>query len=406
MLVVYPFLTIGCSLFMLQEAPSGQRYRFDLSPAQPRAQVRGPFEPVRAQREKRDIPAWVDFRGRAVHAPACNYPCAETVAKGEDIPIISVLPFRDPELFVAGELHNCHNEWDKILPKNEKGTEARGWILNGVDVADFFQSFKGKFRGHDYDSSRPPSLFQPNARNCEDHKEFVSSTLEDWVRAGAIKVIGKVGEVEPPWLIMPLTVEPSKPRLCHDGRFLNLWIKDSPFTLDTLADVPRIIQKDAFMTSIDHKSGYQHVRITEASQKYFGICWEGYYMVYCTLPFGFKASCFIYHTLASMVVSYGRDLGVPNLAYIDDSLNAQFVHGTEGTLSHGGGLGELSAALKAVYMMCDLLGRLGYTLSLSKSVMVPTQFLRFLGMITDSKLGGFVLPEDKKSLLCTVRNHT
>lgn len=28
---------------------------------------------------------------------------------------------------------------------------------------------------------------------------------------------------------MPLIVEPSKPRLCHDERFNNLWIKDLPF---------------------------------------------------------------------------------------------------------------------------------------------------------------------------------
>ena len=38
---------------------------------------------------------------------------------------------------------------------------------------------------------------------------------------------------------MPLTVEPSKPRLCNDNRFLNLWIADRPFQLDHLRDVAR-----------------------------------------------------------------------------------------------------------------------------------------------------------------------
>ena len=43
--------------------------------------------------------------------------------------------------------------------------------------------------------------------------------------------MGKVGECEPPHLVMPSMVEPSKPRLCHDERFLSLWVRDSPFSL-------------------------------------------------------------------------------------------------------------------------------------------------------------------------------
>ena len=39
-------------------------------------------------------------------------------------------------------------------------------------------------------------------------------------------------------LVMPITVEPTKPRMCHDERFLNLWIKDCPFSLDCLSDLP------------------------------------------------------------------------------------------------------------------------------------------------------------------------
>ena len=58
---------------------------------------------------------------------------------------------------------------------------------------------------------------------------------------GAISLLGKVNHVNPPHLVMPLTVEPSKPRLCNDNRFLNLWIKDSPFTLDSLSTLPRYV---------------------------------------------------------------------------------------------------------------------------------------------------------------------
>ena len=42
--------------------------------------------------------------------------------------------------------------------------------------------------------------------------------------------------------MLSLTVEPSKARLCHDARYLNLWMRDKPFTLDSLNDLPRYVE--------------------------------------------------------------------------------------------------------------------------------------------------------------------
>ena len=39
---------------------------------------------------------------------------------------------------------------------------------------------------------------------------------------GPVKVCGVLDVSEPPWLVLPLTVEPSKSRLCIDARFLVL----------------------------------------------------------------------------------------------------------------------------------------------------------------------------------------
>ena len=43
---------------------------------------------------------------------------------------------------------------------------------------------------------------------------------------GAISLVGMVALVKRPYLVLPLTVEPSKPRLCHDALSLNLWMQD------------------------------------------------------------------------------------------------------------------------------------------------------------------------------------
>ena len=62
---------------------------------------------------------------------------------------------------------------------------------------------------------------------------------------------------------MPLTIEPSKPRLCHDERFLNLWIRDLPLKLDYISDLSRYVGKYHFQTTMDDKSGYDRVEISE-----------------------------------------------------------------------------------------------------------------------------------------------
>ncbi len=365
----------------------------------------GDFDPLRAHRNTRHTPRWIDFRGKAVQASATPAPSAEAIVSNNINVDLGMLKFRDPNYFIAGQVHDYYGEWDKILPTGEEGDAVRAWVKEGVDAEQFFQPFNGKFKGKSYSSEKPEAYMQPNAGSCEQHREFVSKTLEEWVSCGAIKLLGKVGEVSPPLVVMPLTVEASKPRLCHDERFLNLWVRDFPFTLDTLKDVPRLVSEKTYMTSVDHKSGYQHIKLKKSSRKYFGICWQGFYFEYTTLPFGFKASCYVYHTLSTMVASYGRELGVPSLVYLDDSLNTELTSMRDGTKipeGEGGDKGFARASV-AIYIMCELWCRLGYTLSLHKSVLVPSRVLRFLGMLADSVLCAFILPQDKKDSFAKLR---
>ena len=68
---------------------------------------------------------------------------------------------------------------------------------------------------------------------------FVKDTVIARVKSGAILLLGKVGVVSPPHIVFPLTVEQTKPRLCHHTRYFNLWMSDMPFTLDRLIDLLR-----------------------------------------------------------------------------------------------------------------------------------------------------------------------
>ena len=83
----------------------------------------------------------------------------------------------------------------------------------------------------------PPQKQFRNHVSCKKFNEFISNEIINRVRTGAFRVWGEVGVDDPPHLVLPLTVEPSKPRLCLDARFLNLCMGDSLFSLDKLSAI-------------------------------------------------------------------------------------------------------------------------------------------------------------------------
>ena len=94
---------------------------------------------------------------------------------------------------------------------------------------------------------------------------FINDTIHERLDNGSIEYIGKVNEVDPPHIVVPLTVEPSKPRLCINLMYLNNWIRDIHFTWDTLKHIPRIVKDNAYFTTINDKSGFDNVFLSKNS---------------------------------------------------------------------------------------------------------------------------------------------
>ena len=126
-------------------------------------------------------------------------------------------------------------------------TTFLSFVINAVDawnfIAPFAGSFAGSFAGQFYDEPSPPKTIFPNSHSCDAFEEFITNTILERVANGSLVFWGAVDAVDPPHLVMPITIAPTKPPMCHDERFLNLWIKDLPFItlityqtfLDTLA---------------------------------------------------------------------------------------------------------------------------------------------------------------------------
>ena len=242
-----------------------------------------------------------------------------------------------------------------------------------MDVFDFFTLFNGTFQGKTYSSDLLPRMCFPNSVACYPFKEFITPTIKDRIWNGSINVVGRVGEVEPPHLVMPITVQPSKPRICHAERFINCWMKDFPFKLDYLTDLCRYMSTLAII----------RLRLTIRATTIMSV--------------------FIPAVLPSLVTAthFVRSLGVPCFQYIDDRHVGQ-LH----LRPRANGMCTFSnfqLAQMAAFIACCVVISLGYFIGLKKSCLTPSTSRRFLGYICDSEMQAFLLPQDKEDKFAELR---
>ena len=289
-------------------------------------------------------------------------------------------------------LENCIITWPNgigfcgtILRERRFGITFRmalGWRTSGSHSKEIFKGSITILRSH-------LGQFFQTVKSVASLKG--SLTRLSWtVWATALFLFGAgVGSVEPPYLVMPITMEPSKPRMCHDERFLNLWIKDLPLSLDYISNLPRYVSKSHFQTVFDDKSGYDHLKLSPESSSFFGLEWKGWYFTYSTIPFGWKASAYLYHTVGMAATSAVRLWGIPCSQYIDDRHIGQLTPRLHSELSNRWSNFQLAEA--AAFIVCTTLVSLGYFIGLKKSVLIPQKRVKFLRFLCDSELQAFLV---------------
>ena len=307
--------------------------------------------------------------------------------------------FRDPKSFVAGEIHYHYDAWNLVSQGYHKRKEILRYITDGVSVHEFFTPFKRDYKGQHYNSKLPPCVEFSNNKSCETFDQFVTETILERLRNGSISVWGKCGQCTPPHIVMPLTVEPTKPRLCHDERYLNLWMNCPKIKFDPITDLPRYVGKDHYQAKLDDKSGYDHIKLTQESKTFFGLRWKNWYFVYNTIPFGWSPSAYIYQTVGLAVSHFTRSNGVPVTQYIDHRHIGQLQSAKTVTSNWS----DLELANTAVFITALTLVSCGYFIGLQKSVLCPTQSILFLGLISNSQDQSFSTPQDKKEKFAGLR---
>lgn len=170
-----------------------------------------------------------------------------------------------------------------------------------MHILAFARPFSGIYKPVKYSSDLPPPKQLPNHASCRKLSDFMFQEIILRVTTGAFRVWGKVGVDNGPYLVLPLTIEPTKPRSCIDARFLNLWMRDMPFSLDNLVDVPRYKISGLVMSKLCPS-------------------FRGLRLVCTTLFFSWKILAFIYHIIGLAASGFLRAKGVPCSLYIDDCL--------------------------------------------------------------------------------------
>jgi len=301
--------------------------------------------------------------------------------------------FREENSFIPANLQNFYDFWDQeILKDHPHRNNLLKWI-KGVEIEEFLNSYTStEFQGMKLDSYYPqPKEFSNYVP--EEFIPFMDQQVQEWVGNGALLLWEKAkkeGDPAIPTVVSPLGIEPTKPRALWDGRYVNEFCRDIPFSMDNAAKVAEVAWEGAYFFKIDHKNGYLHVPIHENSRKYFGICWKGVYYVFTVLPFGWKTSPLVYHSITEAAAMYLRSLDIPMLDWIDDMLGM-----TQQIFKGETDEEQFQSALRAMVVTTYVLFKAGYFLGLPKCNLIPEQVMTYLGIDCDSKHQKFMVPEKR-----------
>lgn len=89
---------------------------------------------------------WTTFPGSAVSASVQDNECIVVKEPPHAASETLSLWVRDPNCFIAGEIHRHLDVWDRLTQGLPNRDEIMGWISKKVCVYDFVQRFKGKAR--------------------------------------------------------------------------------------------------------------------------------------------------------------------------------------------------------------------------------------------------------------------
>lgn len=211
------------------------------------------------------------------------------------------------------------------------------------------------------------------------------------VAAASMRVLGRVEDVaasgQMPPVISKLTIEPKKGRMCIAPMAINEATVDKrPEPLEGTEAQRRMLGMfKYYLTTRDAKSGYANVWFTTESGRLFCVILHGWVIIKRGLEFGWCGSCATYQRLGMVCTGFFRWLGGRASLYVDDSLVASLW--ADGRTKAEG---RVYAWDRLAY------GHFGQWVSISKKPADLAPAVRSLGMIVNTDIHAFEVPEERQ----------
>lgn len=173
-----------------------------------------------------------------------------------------------------------------------------------------------------------------------------------------------------------------KKRLILNLKKLNKFIRTSHFKLEDMRTALKLVTHQCNMATMDLKDAYFLIKMHPDSRKFLRFSFDNQLYEFNVLPFGLNTAPYVFTKIMKPVSKFLRSAGLLSTVYLDDWL--LFGQNREQCLTN-------------ITITKDLLTSLGFIINEEKSVLVPSDSCKFLGMIIDSNNFQISLPADKRS---------
>ena len=250
---------------------------------------------------------------------------------------------------MAGQTADCVDQWEEIT--------SDPWVIQNVKGIEipFVED--------------PVQLSVPHPyKLSEKEKLIVNVEIESMLLKGVIEET--VQECDE-WVsnIFLVPKPDGSGRIILDLTQLNKLVEYQHFKMDSLHTATELLHLDAFMASVDLKDAYYSFNIRESDRKYLKFYWNQRFYQYRVLPNGLSCAPRVFTKLLAPVFAKIRESGGEAFYYIDDS----FIMGSTKF--------ECQDTVRKLTLLLDKLGLVVHPV---KSVLEPTQKLKFLGFWLDS----------------------
>lgn len=231
----------------------------------------------------------------------------------------------------------------------------------------------------------PSPYFEENNVSALSNLDFVRQEVDKLLQN---KLISQINHK--PFCCNPLTVAFKKSnnakRLVIDlSRHVNLHIQTSPVKLDDLSFISPWLVKNSHIMTFDFANMYHHLLIAAEFRKYLGFAVPQpsgnlSFYVFNVLPFGLNEAVSIVSRLCQPLKSLIRTFGFKFGLYIDDGILVSQCR---------------NHVLPTFNLILSLYQSAGWRINHDKTSTSPSQMIKYLGLLIDSKESRFFVPEDK-----------